>query len=154
MRIFTLFIFLLIFAGLAVPAHAFLGLFGKSIESVTAENGLVTLDISKFSNGEARHYVYREGGALIRFFIVKDAQGVVRAALDACDVCWRENKGYKLQNGAMLCVNCGQQFALSRIGEVRGGCNPHPIAFTSEGGSFTITTGELSAGAKYFPEKK
>jgi uncharacterized membrane protein len=135
----------------ASPAWAFWSLF-DSVETVTAKDGLITLNTSTLSTGEAKHYQYKEGGAVIRFFIVKDAGGVVRAALDACEVCWRENKGYKQQNGAMLCVNCGQRFALNRIGQIRGGCNPHPIAFTTKGETFTVTSDELKIGLRYFPE--
>ncbi len=142
--------FLLAFA---VPAQAFLGLFG-STETVAAKDGLVTLDVSKLANGDARHYLFREGKTQIRFFVARDAQGVVRAALDACEVCWKENKGYKLESGAMLCVNCGRKFALNRIGEARGGCNPHPIAFTCTDGTFSVAASELLAGAKFYPENK
>ena len=126
----------------AFPAWAFLGLF-DSVETVTAKDGLITLNMAKLSAGEAKHYQYKEGGDIIRFFVVKDAGGVVRAALDACEVCWRENKGYKQQDGAMLCVNCGQRFALNRIGQIRGGCNPHPIAFITRDETFTVTSDEL-----------
>lgn len=134
------------------PAQAFLGLFGDS--TVTAKNGIITLDASGLSKGESKHYTYKEDKITIRFFLVRDNKEVLRAALDACEQCWREDKGYKLQDGAMLCVNCGMKFALPRIGLVRGGCNPHPIAFTLEGDNFSVTTAELLAGAHYFPGNK
>lgn len=132
------------------PAGAFMGFF-SGIQEVGAENGRVTLDTTDLAAGQARHYRYKEGGSVIRFFVVRDTQGVVRAALDACEVCWRENKGYKLQGRTMLCINCGQSFALNRIGEVSGGCNPHPIAFTLDGQALTVTTAELMTGTKYIP---
>ena len=135
------------------PAQAFLGMF-DSVETVTAKDGVITLDTSTLSTGEAKHYQYKENSAVIRFFVVKDSGGIIRAALDACEVCWRENKGYKQQKGAMLCVSCGQRFALNRIGLIRGGCNPHPIAFTTRGEALTVTSDELTTGLGYFPGGK
>lgn len=136
------------------PAQAFSGLFGDSVEKVTAQNGVVALDMKELAKGQSRHFQFQEGKTTIRFFVVRDNQGALRAALDACDVCWHADKGYKLRDGAMLCVNCGQTFALGRIGDVKGGCNPHPIAFTAEGNVVSMTTTELLAGAGYFPGNK
>ena len=145
-----LFILTLIFVG--TPAQAFGGFFGSSTETVKATDGKIILDTAKLEKGGSQHYKYSEGKTSIKFFVVRDNQGTVRAALDACDVCWHEGKGYKLQDGAMLCVNCGQKFALNRIGEARGGCNPHIVTFGLDGDKLTVTTQELLAGSKYFPD--
>lgn len=135
----------------ASQARAF-SLFGKSTEAVKAENGVITIDASTIANNASRHYSYQDGNTLVRFFLVKDAKGALRAAMDACDVCWHENKGYSFHNNTMRCDNCGMMFALQRIGAVRGGCNPHPIVFTVEGTVFTVTAEELLSAARYFPE--
>ncbi|MCL1940049.1 MAG: DUF2318 domain-containing protein [Desulfovibrionaceae bacterium] len=148
----TTYIFVLLITLLtAAPAWAFLG-FGTSEQKAVAKDGLVTLDTSTLSTGQAKHYQYREGNTRIRFFLLKDHQGAVRAALNACDVCWKEGKGYVLSDGNMLCVNCGMKFALNRIGLVKGGCNPHPIAFSLDGATFTVAVDELLSGAQFFPE--
>jgi uncharacterized membrane protein len=87
--------------------------------------------------------------------VVRDGKGTVRAALDACEVCWREGKGYVLKNGAMLCVNCGRSFPMNRIGLVAGGCNPHPVRFKVENDSVHIAAQELlREGTRYFPENR
>jgi uncharacterized membrane protein len=135
----------------AAPAWAFLG-FGSSEQKAVAKDGLVTLDTAKLSAGEVAYYRYREDATQIRFFVLKDHQGTVRAALNACDVCWKEGKGYVLRDGNMLCVNCGMKFALNRIGLVKGGCNPHPIAFSLDGATLTVAVDELLSGARFFPE--
>ena len=144
----TLFFVCILLLASAIPAAAFLDFF-SGIKEVKADNGLVMLDLSDLAPGQARHYRYKDGERAIRFFLVRDEQGTVRAALDACEVCWREGKGYKLQDGAMICVNCGQPFALSRIGEARGGCNPHPLTATVQGQSLSISADELAAGGAY-----
>lgn len=135
----------------ALPSHAFTSLFGGT-ESVTLKDNQVTLSAVDLKPGQSKHYDFKDNGATIRFFLVRDQQGVVRAALDACEVCWRAGKGYKLRNEAMLCVNCGQSFALNRIGQVRGGCNPHPLDFTLHQDSITIKKEALAEGLRYFPQ--
>ena len=146
----TIAIFALCILLSAANADAF-SLFGSSAQTVTAKDGVIRLDTSGLGTQQAKHYQYKEGKTIIRFFLVRDNQGAVRAALDACEACWRADKGYKLQDGVMLCVNCGMKFALRAIGEVRGGCNPHPIVSALEGNTFKVSTQELLSGAKYFP---
>ena len=150
MRILRTIIVVLLFA-FAGPAYAFMGMFGGGGESVSAQDGVVSINASAFANGESKHFQFKESGKVIRFFVVKDHQGALRVALDACEQCWREDKGYKLEAGAMVCVNCGMKFALNRIGAVRGGCNPHPVAFNANDNTVIIAVQELLGGAKYFP---
>ena len=89
-------------------------------------------------------------GVTVTYFLVKAPDGTVRSALNACDVCFPEKKGYKQDGEFMVCVNCGQKFHLSRIGMVKGGCNPHPVANTIEGDQVLISKDELAQGVKYF----
>jgi len=131
---------------------AFFGLFDRSIENVTAQEGNIIINTSALSKGSSRHYRYQEGGKSIKFFVVRDGQNTIRAALDACDVCWKSSKGYKLADGAMMCVSCGMKFPLNRIGIASGGCNPHPFRFRTENNFLLITAQELMLGANYFPE--
>ena len=137
----------------ALQAHAaFWGLLGDSVENVTARDGVIAIDASTLVKTASRHYRYQEGAHTVKFFVVRDGQGTVRAAIDACEVCWREGKGYTPKDGAMLCVNCGRKFPMHRIGLVAGGCNPHPFDFKVENDAVVIATQELLLqGTRYFP---
>ena len=64
---------------------------------------------------------------MVSFFTLKSRDGVIRAAIDACDVCFRTGKGYVQDGRFMVCENCGQKFISSRINIVKGGCNPAPL---------------------------
>jgi len=104
-----------------------------------------------FANGKARHFTYKtDDGVPIRYFIVKSSDGVIRAAFDACDVCWPENKGYIQKGDLMVCKNCGRQFPSVRINEVRGGCNPAPLNRTVVNGTVIITVADILEGKGYF----
>jgi uncharacterized membrane protein len=54
----------------------------------------------------------------------------------------------------MACNNCGQTFPSDRIGEVKGGCNPHPLANRIEGGHMVIRKADVLAGKDYFARKR
>jgi uncharacterized membrane protein len=54
----------------------------------------------------------------------------------------------------MVCNNCGQKFACDKIGEVKGGCNPHPLAHKEEAGVMVIRKADIVAGKEYFARKR
>lgn len=137
---------LLLFAD---PGQAFLGL-GSRFATAPLRNGAATIPLAALADGKARHYQARVEGGTVRFFLVRDRAGGVRAAFDACDVCWRAGKGYRQEGDAMLCVNCGQAFPIARIGVEQGGCNPAPLAFFADGSAVTLKAADLAAGLRYF----
>jgi uncharacterized membrane protein len=111
----------------------------------------VTYAEKVFANGKAHHYIYKtDDGVAIRYFIIKSSDGVIRAAFDACDVCWAENKGYSQKGDFMVCNNCGRQFPSVRINEVRGGCNPVPLNRKVENGTVIIRVADILQGKGYF----
>jgi uncharacterized membrane protein len=111
----------------------------------------VTYDEKLFANGKARQFTYKtDDGVVIRYFIMKSSDGVIRAAFDACDVCWGENKGYSQKGDVMVCNNCGRQFPSVRINEVRGGCNPAPLNRKVENGTVIIRVADILEGTRYF----
>jgi uncharacterized membrane protein len=110
----------------------------------------ITYPLSMFSDGRAIHFVYREGAIDIRYFILKSSDGIIRAAFDACDVCWPSGKGYYQDGDHMVCKNCGQQFASILINEVKGGCNPEPLVRKESGNNVIIRVEDILKGKKYF----
>jgi uncharacterized membrane protein len=120
-------------------------------KEVRPTGGVVQFPVSAFEDGSAKHFVYKHSPSQwIRFFIIKSGDGKVRAAFDACDVCFRARKGYVQQGPAMVCVNCGLKFRSDKINEVKGGCNPGPLRRTVKGSNLVITQRDLLSGLKYF----
>jgi len=111
----------------------------------------ITYPEKAFANGKARHFIYKTNdGVVIRYLILKSSDGVIRAAFDACDVCWPENKGYSQKDDFMVCNNCGKRFPSTRINEVSGGCNPAPLNRKLENGSVIIQATDILQGKRYF----
>jgi len=133
----------------AAPAPAFLGMLGTH-KNLEISAGSAVIALGDLKTDEARFYKARAGGKEVRFFVVRTADGKVRTAFDACDVCWPARKGYKQDGQFMICVNCGQRFHLRQVGDVHGGCNPSPLASSVQDGKVVIGEAALAAGAGYF----
>jgi uncharacterized membrane protein len=111
----------------------------------------VSFPIQAFSDGLARYFQYPAGnGITVSFFILKSSDGVIRAAFDACDVCWREGKGYYQEGDFMVCRNCGQKFASIKVNEIKGGCNPAPLDRTVVGDKLVLKVADILKGHRYF----
>ena len=83
--------------------------------------------VAEVCDGQAHFYSYDAGGTTVKYFVLADKDGEVRAALDACEVCFAQKKGYSQEGDSMVCNNCGQTFPSDQINDVTGGCNPSPI---------------------------
>lgn len=117
----------------------------------SSQGQAVTLDAAQFEDGKARHFCYQiPGGVTVRYFVVKSSDGVIRAAFDACDVCWRSDKGYTQQGDFMVCNNCGRAFASVQVNEVQGGCNPAPLLRQVADGKVTIQVSDILEGRRFF----
>jgi uncharacterized membrane protein len=124
---------------------------GATYQTVVAEGGVVTIPAAPVSDGKAHYFSYRSGDAYVNFFVLKSHDGVLRAAFDACDVCYHAKKGYRQEGDSMVCNNCGMKFRSDMINEVQGGCNPAPIQRSVADGKIVIAAADLEQGGKYFP---
>ena len=124
----------------------------SAIASAPAAAGgtLVSFPASLFEDGKARHFEHVDGKHTIRYFILKSSDGIIRAAFDACDVCWPAGKGYYQEGDNMVCRNCGRRFASVLVNEVKGGCNPAPLNRTMENGKLVIKIKDILDGRQYF----
>lgn len=128
-------------------AHAF----GMSkFTTLTPKGGNVVIPVKSVSDGKAHYFkVKAEDGMMVDFFVVQSSDGVIRAAVDACDVCYRSGKGYSQDGNFMVCGNCGMRFSTDRINEVKGGCNPAPLTRNVEGENLIIPMKEINASTGY-----
>lgn len=146
----------LIVLSLLVTASALVGWLGlpgtgDSPKNVVASSGKVTIPLADLNDGQAHFFSYSGPAGKIPFFVIKGKDGVIRAAFDACDVCYKEKKGYEQKGEQMICKNCNQAFPVAKIGTVSGGCNPSPLKTILTGAALEIAVIDLEAGARYFP---
>ena len=110
----------------------------------------VSLPATLFEDGKARHFQHVAGDFKIKYFVLKSSDGIIRAAFDACDVCWPAGKGYYQEGDYMVCRNCGRKFASVLVNEVKGGCNPAPLNRRVENGNVIIEVKDILDGRQYF----
>ncbi len=104
-----------------------------------------------FSDGSARHFTYQaENDLNVRYFILKSSDGIIRAAFDACDVCWPAGKGYYQEGDDMVCRNCGRRFASVLVNEVKGGCNPAPLQRQVVDGQLVLKVSDIVQGGRQY----
>lgn len=118
--------------------------------SAAGADGDISIPLSEVSSGQAKFFNYSTAGkAPLRFFVIKSSDGVYRAALDACDVCYRAKRGYRQEGDDMVCQKCGRHFPSRLVNDVTGGCNPVALARTIDGGTLLIKAAELESLKTY-----
>lgn len=128
-------------------AHA---LFGGKFKTLKPKDGNVYIPIKEVNDGQAHYFkTTADDGTMVDYFLVQSSDGVIRAAIDSCDVCYRSGKGYVQDGGVMVCTNCGRRFATDRINEVKGGCNPAPLKRTIEGDNLVISMQDINTNSWY-----
>ncbi len=145
-RLFALSIALMIiFAAGTVSAF-----FGGKFKTLKPKDGHVFIPVKKVNDGKAHYFkVKADDGIMVDFFVVQSGDGVIRAAVDSCDVCYRSGKGYVQEGNVMVCTNCGRRFATDRINEVKGGCNPAPLAREIKGDNLVISMNDINSNSWY-----
>lgn len=152
-------VFLLILICLATVSTAFAFkmpfLSGDKEKSITPQNGFLKIPVNEINDGKAHFFkVKADDGVMVTFFTLRSSDGVIRAAIDACDVCYKAGKGYVQSGDFMICENCGQRFASNRINEVKGGCNPAPLNRVVQGENLVISMKDITANSWYCRYKK
>ncbi len=120
------------------------------IETQTDSATEVAYPVALFNDGQAHHFEYPVNNTTIRYFILKSSDGVIRAAFDACDVCWPAGRGYVQDGDVMVCRNCGRRFSSVRINEIQGGCNPAPLNRRVQDDRLIINVSDILKGRSYF----
>lgn len=153
---------ILLLAGIATIAQAglFDGILKNSPAEIAKAAGVaetaqeVKIPLRSLDSGKALYLTNTLNGRPLYYFALKSSDGQYRAAFDACDVCFRANRGYRQEGDLMVCNQCGQTFPSAKINEVKGGCNPAPLSRKVEGQYLVIRKVDMAAGKQYFPFKR
>jgi uncharacterized membrane protein len=145
--IILLFLSALIFSGCSSSTAGKTGLSGGPL---IPTDGKLEIPLAGISDGKAHHFLVKsEDGTMVTFFVLKSADGVLRAAIDSCDVCYRSGLGYYQEGDNMICKNCGQKFASNKINVIKGGCNPAPLNREVVGDKLVINMRDINMNSWY-----
>ena len=114
------------------------------------QDGMIRFAAADYNDGKARFFRFNGQTGPIDFFVVKSDDGVIRAAFDTCDVCYKALKGYHQEGHEMVCNNCGQRFPTDKVNVIKGGCNPAPLLRQQVGETVTIAAADIERGGWYF----
>lgn len=145
---------LMIVMALTANGWAF-SLLGSPFKTITPKNESLAIPMETINDGKAHYFKARaKDGTWVYFFVVRSRDGVMRAAVDACDVCYRAGRGYSQEGDEMVCENCGMRFSTRRINEVKGGCNPAPLERIVQNQHLVITMDDINKNAWYCKYRK
>lgn len=117
-------------------------------EPVTAENGCVTLPLTKLADGQLHRLGLLSANKIVRFLAMKTADGKIQTALDACEICG--SFGYVQEGKNLACLNCAAEINPLTMG-AGGGCNPIPLSSEVTNDVVRVTVSELERAAHLFP---
>ena len=126
---------------------------GEKGEEIFLEKGEIKLAASIFADNQARFYNVRiPDNTVIYFFVVRDKNGIYRAAANACQICFSARKGFHQEGNEIVCNNCGNRYPIEKIATEKGGCNPAPINPNLEvkNGKLTIEQTDLEQVSEFF----
>ena len=113
--------------------------------------GDIRLETKTFDDGRAHFYRgTTDGGGEIRFFVIKASDGALHAAFDACELCYKEHRGFRQSGHTMVCNACGRVVPVASIDQGRGDCHPISLDRDVQGEHLLLKTTALQKGARYF----
>lgn len=122
-------------------------------EEKTAEN--LTIPLSSLS-AEPTFWDWNQDGIKMQLIALTDESGTPRVAYNTCQICAGSPYAYfEYQNGLLQCMNCGNLFSLSAVGEASGGCTPLNVGdYSVSDTELTVSQSELKSAASVFANWK
>jgi uncharacterized membrane protein len=109
----------------------------------------VVIDVSTLKPEIPQFYTYRYNGKNISFFVLKLNERVV-SFFDACASCYPHKRGYKYDDGSVVCRACNMRFSVYKLEKGLGGCYPIRLQGRTENGKYLIPLALLEQEAGKF----
>ncbi len=100
----------------------------------------------------AQYYTWEAPPVTVSFFALLGSDGTPHVAIDACDVCYRECRGYSQVGTSMRCNNCGNTYPIDGLGteNLGTGCWPGYLPIVITATEVIIQHSDLNDSAWYF----
>lgn len=117
-------------------------------QAVDARDGTVKIALSSLGEAEPSFYTFNAEGKKINFFVLRK-DGDVRSYFDACARCYKYRKGYRAEDGVLVCRACNTSYSLNELDGI-GSCYPLKLKGFAVDGSYVIEREDLIKGSIYF----
>ena len=109
----------------------------------------IVIDPSTLEPDVPKFYSYSYQDKNVNFFVIK-IDGKVSSFFDACASCYAQKKGYRCEDGAVVCRYCGMKFPIYKLEKGLGSCFPIKIEGRMENGKYLIPVVVLESEAGKF----
>ncbi len=109
----------------------------------------VIVDSAALDREVPQFFTYQYNNRNISFFVIKIDDKVL-SFLDACVTCYPHKRGYRYEDGVMICRACNQRFSVYKLEKGIGNCYPIKIAGRMEKGKYLIPLSSLEQEAGKF----
>lgn len=116
-------------------------------QMVQPQADTVTVPVAALQDGRLHRFGVLTGSHTTRFLAMQTADGRIRTAMDACEICG--SKGYVQQGPHLVCLNCSAEIDPMTLG-VSGGCNPIPLASEVRDDRLVVPMPDIMAFADLF----
>ncbi len=117
--------------------------------SPTVVGSAVVIEVSSLQPETPRFFTYQYNDKNINFFVLRMDTGV-QSYLDACASCYPHKRGYRCEDGSVVCRACGLKFSVYQLEKGLGGCYPIKLEGKLENGRYLIPLASLEAEAGKF----
>jgi len=132
--------------GVTVNGFATVALVGSSCIAVSGADS-IRIDVGGLKNGQALSYCYHgDTGERIRFVLARGDDGKVRSVLDARRQCFTYRKGYRLDDGVLVCRTCGNRYRIEQMTRGLASCVPVGLPHQEDANQVKIKVSDLSSG--------
>lgn len=100
---------------------------------------------------KATFYPIEVDGTSMEVLAIKASDGTIRTAFNTCQSCYTSGAGfYTMEEGDLVCNNCGFHFSPDQVEVSAGGCNPWPIYPEDK----TVTDDTITISYDFLAESK
>lgn len=109
----------------------------------------VTIDTTVLKEGIPVFYTFRYDGRNINYIILKTGNDI-QSYFDACAECYPRKKGFRYENGSLVCNVCNVGHSIYTLKEGIGSCYPIKLKGILIGNIYEIDKDKIIEGKGYF----
>jgi uncharacterized membrane protein len=113
--------------------------------------GEVRLGVADLTPGQVRFYRFlNPGNQEVRFFVGRDAAGVLQVAFDAAENDFKRKLGFRHEGDWLVNNKCDTALRLEEVNSGTSGCRPAPLAHRVEGDTLVLREADVLTGWRFF----
>ncbi len=121
----------------------------RAYQEALSRGGYVVVDANKLPLDTPKFLTYHFRGKNVNFFVIRTG-GQVLSFLDACASCYPYKKGFRFDNGYLICRECNIRYSVTDLEKGIGRCFPIRLEGVLRNGEYSIPVASLETAADKF----